>query len=217
MSETVETSAYDLKAVEIFKLILEDGMPKTAYDLIFKKNQPVGTVHRHLDKMIKNKEIVIYSQNEKRGKKLYGPTFTGFINFYDIDDDFTKNLEIYFDLWKNNKIFLTALEAIGFDEKKMKEHPEKCKNMFRELIVYCAMCEKAYDMLAENPYRITYEAQQFIGGILLANNKKANQTYEELYAFSAPFRNAMDFMILQIVQRHNKIKNNSKELMKKWE
>lgn len=218
MSQQAEISAYDLKAAEIFKLILEDGEPKTSYDLIFKKELPTATVHRHLNRMIKDNEITVYGGKiNLRGKKPYGPTIYGLISYYGVDKEFTKNLERYFDLWIKNKQFRSALEEIGFDKKKMQTHGESCRKMFRILIEYCAKCEAAYDKLAEDPYTISYEGQQFIGGLLLANDKKANQSYEELYAFSETFRKGVDTVIQQILTRYEELQKSSKELKKKWE
>lgn len=219
MSQEAEMSSYDQKASEIFKLILEDGEPKTSYDLIFKKNQPTATVHRHLNRMLKENQIVVYGEKHLRKKKPYGPTLYGIISFYGMDDEFTEKLENYFDQWKNNPDFRAALVEMGFDEKKMKKFPEKCRKMFRRWIEFCAMCEEAYDKLAEDPYILTYELQQFIGGLLLAidKNKKAQQLNEELYAFSEPYRKATDMATLLILARHKAMREKAKSLMKKWE
>lgn len=217
MSEQVEMSAYCLKANEIFKLILEDGNPKSSYDLIFKKGQPTGTVHRHIKRMLEDKEIVEYGNGkQKRGKKSYGPTFYGLISYYRIDKEFTKNIEKYFDLWKSNKDFHDALELLGFSEQKMSKYPNDCKKMFRMWIEYFALCEAAYDKLAEDPYELPYESQQFLGAILLGNNKKANQYYQELYVFSEHFRNGVDAVMEQMTIHYNQIKSNHTKLQKKW-
>lgn len=197
---------------------MEDGEPKTSYDLIFKKNQPTATVHRHIDRMFKDNEIIVYGGKKNiRGRKPYGPTLYGIISYYGVDKEFTKNLENYFDAWKNNPDFRKGLEEMGFDEVKQKSFPDECKKMFRTWIHYCAMCEETYDKLAENPYILNYEGQQFIGGMLLANNKKAKQFYEELYAFSKPFREGIDSYFQQILDRHNNLKKKAKQMMKKWE
>ncbi len=217
MSQEVEMSAYEQKASEIFKLILEDGKPKTSYDLIFKKNQPTATVHRHLKRMLKENQIVVYGEKHLRKKKPYGPTLYGIISFYGIDNEFTDKLENYFDQWKNNPDFRAALEQMGFDEKKMKKFPDKCRKMFRRWIEFYAMCEEAYDKLAEDPYILAYELQQFIGGLLLANNKKAQQLNEELYVFSEPFRKATDMVSQLVLARHKQMQQKTKSLMKKWE
>ncbi len=218
MSKQVELSTYDLKATEIFKLIMEDGEPKTSYDLIFKKNQPTATVHRHIDRMIKDNEIIVYGEKKNiRGRKPYGPTLYGIISYYGVDKEFTKNLENYFDLWKENQDFRKALVKMGFDETKMKYFPEECRKMFRTWIYYSAMAESAYDKLAEDPYILSYEGQQFIGGMLIANNKKAKQEYEELYAFSKPFREGVDSFFLNAQNYHNELKNKTKKLIEKLE
>ena len=217
MSQQTEMSAYEKKAGEIFKMILEDGEPKTSYDLIFKKNLPTATVHRHLDRMLKENQIVVYGKEHLRKKKPYGPTIYGIISFYGIDDEFTKKLDNYFDLWKNNPDFRAALLQMGFDEKKMKKFPEKSRKMFRNWIEFYAMCEKAYDKLAEDPYKLSYNIQQFIGGFLLGENKKARQLNEELYAFSEPYRKAMDIVSMLILARHKQMQQKAKSLMKKWE
>ncbi len=218
ISEQADISAYDLKAAEIFKLILEDGVPKTSYDLIFKKDQPTATVHRHLNRMIKDNEIAEYGDKKNlRGKKPYGPTLFGFISYYGLDKEFAKNLEHYFDIWKNNEIFRSALDLMGFDNKKMEKYPDKCRKMFRALIEYFALAEKAYDKLAKDPYILPYEGQQFIGAMLLADNKKAKQYYLELYAFSKPFRDGINLFMQGIFQHYTELQKNSKKLMKEWE
>ncbi len=218
MSQQTEISAYDLKAAEIFRFILEDGEPKTSYDLIFKKNLPTATVHRHLKRMMDNQEIIVYGgEKHLRGKKPYGPTFYGLISYYDVDKEYAKNIENYFELWMKNEVFRTALQELGFNETKMQNHLEECKKLFRTWIEFCAKCEATYDKLVENPYNLPYEEQQLIGGMLLGNDKKANQANQELYAFSKPYRKAIDAVIQQIITRHEEMKKNSKKLMKKWE
>lgn len=217
MFQQAEISAYDLKAAEIFRMILEDGEPKTSYDLIFKKNLPTATVHRHLKRMIEDKAITIYGKGHLRKKKPYGPTFYGLISYYGVDKELTKNLEQYFEMWKDNQDFRAAIEQLGFDERKMKTHNDECKKMFRIWIETCARCEEAYDKLAEDPYKVPYEVQQFLGGILLSGDKKLIQHYEELYAFSKPFRIQMDTMFTLVMARNIEIRKNAKKLMKKWD
>jgi len=91
------------------------------------------------------------------------------------------------------------------------------KKMFRIWVEACAMCVKAYEKLAEEPYELPYEVQQFLGGILLSDDKKLKQYYEELYAFSEPFRKSMDIMMTLMLARNIEIIKNAKKLMKKWE
>jgi len=181
---------------KIFQNIVKNG-PISIYAASRKKNPqnpPFSTVHRHFKKLEQEGMISIYKKEmhqNKKFKKLYGPTLYGVGGFYFSDKGIPKkNIEHVFEKWGNHEKFFKPPQGsdVIFKMDDYKKNPKKMIENYQKWI--------ELNSLALNEFNedIPEELELEIGMMLLGrkDQKFFLERVGDLYNNVESYRTSMD-------------------------
>ena len=199
-------------SLDIFRLIIDHG-PLTLYSANTQSSFPLGTIHRHFEKMRRAERITPYvGAPGGRKRKPYGPTVFGFVYYSRIDRRIKSRLENYFLLWLDHGDFRKDLVKSGFEVGQMLKDPKKSKGLFRKYIEYGSLIEEQLDRLKGDWNSIPRDFAVFIGEVMLLTNEPAHfKTWQELYLRMPGLREYADSRINSMqklqVRLHKQVKS----------
>lgn len=196
----LDTSAHYRKGVEIFEAIIQDGIPKTSYDLV-KKGFKIATILRHFDEMRDSVLIQIYEQQQEgRSKIKYGPTMEGLRIFSADFQNIFEQLDIVLEKWLKSEKFQKQVALVGnFKLEYVKQNPEEIQKTLKNFFSYN---KEVTDLSYEEEILEQYKTE--VGSILfgLKNPKRYFELGKELFVKMPSFREGMklSFHVLKLME-----------------